>query len=108
MVFAFNAFLISRTFKKEFMAKYKANKSSKEFRKFLDSLPEGVSIIDEEASQFKFINQKLKQTFDIKSFFKPSENSDILDEIKQTIDEEFDELLDKLSTDSLEKKEYEI
>jgi len=71
-VHGFNAYLVSRTFRREFLANYKAKESSKDFKKFLHNLPEGVSIIDDWTYQFKFINMKLKQTFDVNSFAKTS------------------------------------
>ena len=44
---AFGSFLFSRTLKMEFLANYKNKKSSKEFREFLHTLPEGVTIVDD-------------------------------------------------------------
>jgi signal transduction histidine kinase len=55
------SFLFGRTMKKEFLAFYKNTKSSKEFREFLHTLPEGVTIVDNITSEFKFVNSKFQQ-----------------------------------------------
>lgn len=65
----FGSYLFSRTLKNEFLANYKHKKSSMGFKKFLHSLPEGVTIIDDNLDKFNFINSKLKQTVNLDLYF---------------------------------------
>ena len=96
VAFTFNTYLISRNFKKEFIANYKARESYLEFQKFLQNLPEGVSIIDDSTSQFKFINLKLKESLHIDSFIKTKQKIMKLEEMKREAEEGFKEILENI------------
>lgn len=101
--FTFNAYLISRNFKKEFIANYKARESYQEFQKFLHNLPEGVSIIDDSTSQFKFINLKLKQSLNIDSFVKTKNKVAKLEKMKEEVEEGFNKILENIAKDKDEE-----
>jgi signal transduction histidine kinase len=92
---AFASFLSGRTLKKEFLANYKNKKSSKEFREFLDTLPEGVTIVDDQTSEFKFVNSKFKETLNMHAYQEAGNDSLLLQNMQQQINEEFDQLMKK-------------
>jgi signal transduction histidine kinase len=92
---AFGSFLFSRTLKMEFLANYKNKKSSKEFREFLDTLPEGVTIVDDQTSEFKFVNSKFKETLNMHAYQEAGNDSLLLQNMQQQINEEFDQLMKK-------------
>lgn len=59
----------------------------------MEGLPEGVIIINKQGDDLKFINKKLKQTFDVSSFIQNSSNKNIeLEKAKKSIEEILDEL----------------
>ncbi|CAI2386159.1 unnamed protein product [Moneuplotes crassus] len=97
-IFLFNAFLISQTFKQEFMATYTAKRASSQMKKVLQVLPEGVIIIDEQGEDLKFINKKLKQTFDVTEFYQDCKVTEELVKAKQMIDQLFDQICNRMDT----------
>ena len=97
MAYSINAYLISKTMKKSFLATYEAKESSEDFKKFLHNLPEGISIIDDSTSDFKFFNEKLKNTFDIKTFVKNQGDILKLEQLNNRVNQEYDQLDDKLA-----------
>mmetsp|Transcript_2407 Transcript_2407/g.2082 ORF Transcript_2407/g.2082 Transcript_2407/m.2082 type:complete len:174 (+) Transcript_2407:444-965(+) len=99
--YAFNGYCISRMFQKEFLAKYKAKESSTEFKRFLNSLPEGVSIINDIKTQFRFINSRLKRILDVSSFLKANDKTENILLLKNEIDKEFDIAFAKMAATSL-------
>ncbi|CAI2378530.1 unnamed protein product [Moneuplotes crassus] len=94
--YALAAYLNSRTLQREFCANHKAEESSKDFKQFLKSLPEGVCIIDDDDSQFKFYNLKLRQTLDTSLFCGPDSNIRALEAIKAQINREFEDSQKKI------------
>ncbi|CAI2386078.1 unnamed protein product [Moneuplotes crassus] len=100
-VFGFNAFLISRMFKQEFISTHQAKQASSQLKRVLQGLPEGVVIMDQTGEDLKLINKKLKQTFDISSFYQSSKEILKLQEIKNMVDESFDAIYTKTTTDSM-------
>jgi K+-sensing histidine kinase KdpD len=104
---AFGSFLFSRTLKKEFLANRQNTKSSKEFRDFLHTLPEGVTIVDDETSEFKFVNFKFRQTLNIKNFKQSNENSIIFDRLHEKIDTEFEKMARKFSISNSSSNQIE-
>ena len=107
IIYSFTIYLISRTFKEEFLARHKAQESSKSFKNFLQNLPEGVSIVDDSTSKLQFINMKMKETFNLNSYVKAQRKIMEFDDKKQEIDEEFDMIMDKIAQDSLIQQESE-
>mmetsp|Transcript_9473 Transcript_9473/g.10710 ORF Transcript_9473/g.10710 Transcript_9473/m.10710 type:complete len:158 (+) Transcript_9473:144-617(+) len=105
ITFAFNGYYINRIFRNEFYAKYKAAEISKEFQKFLNCLPEGISIMNNSSNQFKFINKRLKSIFDVRSFYKTSETIENIENLQHQIDTEFNEAIKKISAKPLSSKE---
>mmetsp|Transcript_2419 Transcript_2419/g.2092 ORF Transcript_2419/g.2092 Transcript_2419/m.2092 type:complete len:132 (+) Transcript_2419:410-805(+) len=89
--YAFHGYCVSKMFKKEFLALYKADESSKAFKHFLNNLPEGVSIINDSTSELKFMNTTLKKVFSLKTYTNNIENIAELNRIQEDIDREFDE-----------------
>jgi hypothetical protein len=85
---------------RKFIANYKYKQSSKGFKKVLHILPEGITIIDDATSEFKFINPKLKQTFDVRSYVHTMENVEQLDVIQDKINSEFDDVLAQISNNN--------
>lgn len=80
-----SAYMLNRTLRHEFMAKYKNIRSSTNFKKFLHTLPEGVVIIENETTNVKFVNSK----------FKNYTNDDIVqfENFEQRANDEFDTLM---------------
>ena len=105
LAYAFNAFLISRTLKKEFLSIFKAKESSNDFKKFLHNLPEGISIIDDSTQTFKFFNVKLKETLDMKSYLKSHENIQKLEKYNKDVNEEYLRMMDSLENKCLSVEE---
>ena len=93
LCYALGSYLNSKTLIREIWANHQAKESSKEFKGFLESLPEGVSIIDDDNSDFKFINLKFKEAFNIELFCEAQSNLRNLDRLKAKIDEEFNQIM---------------
>jgi hypothetical protein len=85
---------------RKFIANYKYKQSSKGFKRVLHILPEGITIIDDATSEFKFINPKLKQTFDIRSYVHTMDNVEQLDVIQEKINSEFDGVIAQISNNN--------
>ena len=73
---------MSKTFKEEFLANYNARESSKEFRKLLQNIPEGVVLFDENTSNINFVNFEMKNTLDVYSYVKTQEKIQELEDLK--------------------------
>ncbi|CAI2378459.1 unnamed protein product [Moneuplotes crassus] len=93
--FAFNAFLISRTFKLEFLSTYQAKQVSSQLNKVLQGLPEGVILIDSPKDKIKFVNKKLSQTFDPVMFQSQANQIEELQRMKHSIDQDFEAMCQK-------------
>ncbi|CAI2386311.1 unnamed protein product [Moneuplotes crassus] len=107
--FCFNAFLISRNYKQEFLSSHKAKQASSQLKKILKGLPEGVVIMDEQGGQLKLINKKLKQTFNLSLFYKSQKESIELSRVQDEINESFDKIYSKKNaggTDLKDNKKY--
>lgn len=78
---------------REFLANYKQSKTSKGFHKFLHSLPEGVSIIDDKTSKIKFLNNTIKQTFDSNLYYESSTSIPELQEFQHRLNDKFDSMM---------------
>ena len=91
--YSFGNYLFSRSSKLEFLAGYKNKKSSQSFRKFLHTLPEGIVIIDDTTSSFKFVNSKFKNTLAINDYIAAEENLHQINQMQQEINSEFDALI---------------
>ncbi|CAI2386510.1 unnamed protein product [Moneuplotes crassus] len=100
-IFAFNAFLISRSFKQEFLSTFQAKQASSQLKKILEELPEGVIIMNEQGDDLKFINKKLKQTFDVSSFYQNQDGSKDIAKIKESVEEILEEIEGKSVSDSM-------
>ncbi|CAI2385706.1 unnamed protein product [Moneuplotes crassus] len=104
-IFCCNAFLLSRTFKQEFISTHKAKQATSQLKKVLQVLPEGVIIMDERGENLKFINKKLKQAFDVSSFYKTkSDNMDVA-EAKESIDKLLEDIYERTLADSLASRD---
>ncbi|CAI2384041.1 unnamed protein product [Moneuplotes crassus] len=101
IIFCLNAFLISRTFKKEFLSTYNAQQASSQLKKVLQGLPEGVTIMDEQGGELKFLNKKLKQTFDVASFHQTSKENRELAKAQEAIQKSLDKIYSRVTSDSL-------
>ncbi|CAI2380877.1 unnamed protein product [Moneuplotes crassus] len=99
--FACNAFLTAKAFRKEFMSTFMSKHVSFQFKRVLQCLPEGVTIINEAGDELKFVNQKLKSTFNLDTFYKAESTIEGLEMIKKKIDHDFDKLVTKANSDSL-------
>mmetsp|Transcript_8889 Transcript_8889/g.7872 ORF Transcript_8889/g.7872 Transcript_8889/m.7872 type:complete len:127 (-) Transcript_8889:1271-1651(-) len=93
LFYAVASYINCKNLEKEFLANSKAQESSTEFKQFLKSLPEGVSIIDDDSEEIKFINLKLKETFNVKLFLEAKEGQQKLDDIETEINKDFDKVL---------------
>ncbi|CAI2376732.1 unnamed protein product [Moneuplotes crassus] len=94
--FIFGAYSYSNTLKQEFIANYKKRRTLQGQRGTLNCIPEGVLIVNKD-KKYKYANPKIKETFDIKSFYK---SDAARDEIKATqihIDRELDKIIKKYS-----------
>ncbi|CAI2386240.1 unnamed protein product [Moneuplotes crassus] len=98
-IFCFNAFLISRTLRQEFFATHNAKQASAQLKRVLEELPEGVIITDESKNELKFINKKLKKTFDMSAFHQPCKESIELARINESVLKSFDQILEKVAED---------
>lgn len=79
------------------MLAIKVNKSSKEFKEFLHILPEGVTIVDDNTTEFKFVNFKFKTTLNVNSYQEANNDSILIDDMQEKISEEFNEMIKKFS-----------
>ncbi|CAI2386310.1 unnamed protein product [Moneuplotes crassus] len=100
VVFGFNGFLISKNFKQEFLSAFIAKQASSQLKKILEVLPEGVTIMDEQGNDLKFINKKLKQTFDVTLFHKVNKENLEVAKIKDFMDKSFDEIYRRVAKDT--------
>ncbi|CAI2386496.1 unnamed protein product [Moneuplotes crassus] len=107
-IFGFNAFLISRNFKQEFLSTHRAKQASFQLKKILEGLPEGVTIMNEQGDDLKFINKKLKQTFDISSFLDIQRENEDLVKVKQEIDETIKRIYKRSAADDLIQEDSQI
>ncbi|CAI2386253.1 unnamed protein product [Moneuplotes crassus] len=107
-IFGFNAFLISRNFKQEFLATHKAKQASCQLKKILEGLPEGVTIMNEKGDDLKFINKKIKQTFDISSFIDIQRDNGDLVKVKQEIDETLKKIYKRSAADDLIQEDSQM
>ena len=74
----------------------------------MNSLPEGVMIIDQNTSQFKFVNPKLNQTLDISFYCETQKEIKEFAALQSQINDKFEEFMIKLSTDSVEENSHEF
>ena len=97
LIFAMGSYLQEKMLRKDFIQHYKAKESYIEFNEILKSIPEGVSIIDDHNSEFKFINHKLKNTFDVRLFSTgDKDNPDFLNQVQNQVVEEFDKFISSM------------
>ncbi|CAI2378767.1 unnamed protein product [Moneuplotes crassus] len=101
-LYALGAYLSSRTLHRELSANFKAKESSKEFKKFLKCVPEGVSIVDHEFMELKFYNSKLREAFDINRYCDSGAELAEFNDLKSSIDQEFSQALKKMAKNSCE------
>jgi len=66
-------------------------------------LPEGIFIIDDSDSQFKFINNKIKEVFNVTSFLDAQGNIQKLMEIDDEVQQYFEKAISEFSRNSLKK-----
>ncbi|CAI2386523.1 unnamed protein product [Moneuplotes crassus] len=104
-VFGISGFLISRNLKQEFLSTFIAQQASSQLKKILEGLPEGVTIMNEQGDELKFINQKLKKTFDLSLFYQAQKQSIQLTKMKEEIDEAFKKVYSNISTGALNSKD---
>lgn len=107
VAFTFNAILVSKTFKREFLSTHQARGLSAELQKILHGLPEGVMIMDQAGDNLKFINSKLKKSFNIFSFHDMKHKIDHLQNLKKAMDEEFDSVYQKVIMDPFKSSNSE-
>lgn len=105
LAFAFNSFLTQRAFKMEFLSSHQVKSYSSELRKVLQELPEGVIIVDQAGEYLKFLNSKLRDTFNIQHFYDAKGKNFELQEIKKHMDEEFEKIYSKFSSDSFKSED---
>ncbi|CAI2387449.1 unnamed protein product [Moneuplotes crassus] len=94
--FIVGAYSYSNTLKLEFLANYKQRKTLEGQKAILDCVPEGVVIITN-SNEFKYLNPKIKDTFDICSFYK---TDSVMNELKANqiyINKELDRIIKKYS-----------
>ncbi|CAI2384783.1 unnamed protein product [Moneuplotes crassus] len=100
LIFCFNAFLVSRNLKQEFLSAYQAEQASCQMKKILEVLPEGVTIMNEQGDDLKFINKKLMKTLDVQSFYQPRSEHIQLAKTKKEIDQCLEKIYHKNTTNS--------
>mmetsp|Transcript_21812 Transcript_21812/g.21544 ORF Transcript_21812/g.21544 Transcript_21812/m.21544 type:complete len:178 (+) Transcript_21812:51-584(+) len=100
VLYALGAYFNSCTLHRELLANFKNKQSSEEFKQFLKCLPEGVSIIDHERLELKFYNSKLRQTFDINHYCEFGSELTEFNNLKSSIDHEFNQALKKMTENS--------
>jgi signal transduction histidine kinase len=63
----------------------------------LHILPEGVTIVDDKTTEFKFVNFKFKTTLNINSYQEADNDSVLIDSMQEKINEEFNEIIKRFS-----------
>jgi signal transduction histidine kinase len=63
----------------------------------LHTLPEGVTIVDDKTTEFKFVNFKFKTTLNINSYQEADNDSVLIDSMQEKINEEFNEMIKRFS-----------
>ncbi|CAI2382514.1 unnamed protein product [Moneuplotes crassus] len=94
--FIVGAYSYSKTLKLEFLANYKQRKTLESQKAILDSVSEGVLIVNANKG-VKYLNPKIKDTFDIGAFYK---SDSVVNEMKATqilISKELDRAIKKYS-----------
>lgn len=88
--------------RQEFIANYKNVKNSQVFQNVIETLPEGVAIVEHKNEAFSVINNQFKDNLDVSKYVESVERIREYEELRNEIEIEFSEIEDGAKDENFE------